>query len=118
MKNESFIREAMDQARKSSFSQRLGAVVVNNNRVVGRGFNYAHSTGQPFGDGEHAEVAALNNTTAKFRKESTVYVVRLDKTGNIRNSKPCGTCVKIMQKLGVKYAWHANDDGEWCRIIL
>jgi len=118
MKDESFIIEAISQAHKSVFAQRLGAVVVSNNKIVGRGFNYAHSTGQPFGDGEHAEVAALNNTTAKYRKNSTVYVVRLDKFDTVRNSKPCSTCITIMQKLGVKYAWYSDDDGSWHRMML
>lgn len=117
-KHEKFVMEAIGQALKSTFSQRLGAIVISNNRVVGRGFNYAHGTGRPFGDGEHAEVAALNNTTAKHRRDSSIYVVRLGRSGAIRNSRPCDSCIKIMRKMGVRYAWHADNDGMWHRITL
>lgn len=110
--------EAIYQAHKSSFYQRLGAIVVFNNKIVGKGFNYAHGAGIPFGDGKHAEVAALNNTTARYRKHSIVYVVRLGRAGAIRNSKPCDSCTKIMRKMGVKYIWHTDNDGTWHRIIL
>lgn len=91
----------------------MGAVVVNNNKIVGRGFNYAHGSGKPYGDGSHAEISALNNTRAASRKGSTLYIVRLGKAGAIRLSRPCPGCIIVMAKLGVKYIWYSDNIGEW-----
>lgn len=112
-----FAQIASDNAAKSSFKQKMGAVVVYKDKVVGSGFNFAHGTGKPHTDGQHAEIVALNNTTARFRAGSTVYVTR--NTGdNLRLAKPCKPCQKVMRKMGVKYVWYSCNKGEWHRMEL
>lgn len=111
--------QAIEQALKSSFRQRMGAVVVRRGKVVGKGFNYAHSTGEPYGDGMHAEISALNNTTARYRKDSTVYVCRINgSNSHLRLAKPCINCQKIMKKLGVRYVWYSTEEGDWNKMEL
>lgn len=112
-----FFNEAIKQSKKSSYKARMGAVVVHKNKVVGKGFNIAFSTGEPRNKGIHAEIAAINNTTAKFRNNSIVVVVRLNKSDELAISKPCDSCEKVMRKLGVKQVWYSTSEG-WNKMSL
>ena len=117
-KKDDFKDAAKAMAKKSKFRQRLGAVVVKGGKIVGRGYNYSHSTGKALSDGMHAEVSALNNTTAKFRDGSVIYVYRIKGNDNSSGlAKPCGRCEAVMIKMGVKYVHFSTDEG-WDRILL
>jgi len=117
MNQEIFKDEAWKQSRKSSYKNRLGAVVVFRNKMVGRGFNKVHSTGARL-DGKHAEIEALRNTTARYRKGCALYVCRTNKSGKLTMSKPCEACQSVMKKMGVKVVWYSNKDGSWERMSL
>lgn len=107
------------QCWKSSYKKRMGSIVVFRGKVVGKGFNKVHSTGIPRLDGKHAELGALNNTTAKYRKNSVVYVCRLTKDGEIAFAKPCQSCQTVMKKMKVKYVWYSVSANEgWIKMIL
>lgn len=113
-----FKEEAKKQCYKSSYKYRLGAVVVHRNKIVGKGCNKVHSTGFPNGDGKHAEIEALNDCKAKFRKNCTVYVCRISKDGKTLLAKPCKKCTKIMKKMKVKYVYYSSVNEEWTKIKL
>jgi tRNA(Arg) A34 adenosine deaminase TadA len=114
-----YIIAAAELAAKSKYKHQMGAVVVYGGKIVGRGFNYAHSTGRPYGDGVHAEMKALNNTTAKFRDGCTIYVCRGSDVNNLKLAKPCTACQSIMRKLGVKYAWYSTgEEPQWAKMEL
>jgi len=110
--------EAVNQCAKSHYKQHMGAVVVYRGKIVGRGFNKVLSTGCPRLDGKHAELEALNNTTAKYRKGSTVYVCRLTQGGKIAMAKPCSSCHTIMKKMGIKYVWYSITNNKWAKMIM
>lgn len=112
-----FKQTAIQQSKKSTYKNRMGAIVVFRGSVVGTGHNKVHSTGHPTLDGKHAEREALNNTTAKYRKGSTVYVCRLTRTGSLAMAKPCDACHTVMKKMGVKYVWYSTDGG-WKRMMV
>jgi diaminohydroxyphosphoribosylaminopyrimidine deaminase/5-amino-6-(5-phosphoribosylamino)uracil reductase len=89
-----FMRRALTLARRAwgrtSPNPLVGAVVVQNNEIVGEG--YHHQAGMP-----HAEVEALNNTGAEA-KGATLYVTL----------EPCCTtgrtppCTEAIQRAGIK----------------
>ena len=117
MNSDEFKQTAMQQSQKSSYKQKLGAVVVYRGKIVGRGFNKVHHTGVPRLDGLHAEIEALNNTTAQYREGCTVYVCRVNRRGDVVLAKPCEACEKKMKKIGVKYVWYSTY-GSWVRMNI
>jgi tRNA(Arg) A34 adenosine deaminase TadA len=117
MSDELFKYAAIMQCAKSAYKQRMGAVVVYQGKLVGKGFNKVHHIGVPRLDGLHAEIEALNNTTAKYRDGCTVYVCRVNKRGNVMLAKPCPACEKKMKKIGVKYVWYSTY-GSWEKMVL
>lgn len=112
-----FKEAAIQQARRSSFKNKLGAVAVQRGVIVGKGRNYAHSTGQKNQDGSHAEISALNDTTARLRKGATIYVCRITSNG-LMLAKPCERCRKILRKCGVRYVWYSTSNHDWARMRL
>lgn len=112
-----FFNEALKQAEKSSYKVKLGAVVVYRNKIVGKGYNITLSTGQVPDGGDHAEISAIKNTTAKFRKNSTLIVGRRNKLGELALAKPCYMCEVILRKVGVKHVWYSIEGG-WEKMTL
>ncbi len=107
---------AIAQCARSFYKKRLGAVVVHKGLAVGMGYNKVHSTGAPL-EGKHAELEALNNTKARYRDGSTVYVCRLTKDDCLAMAKPCIACQTVMKKMGVKYVWYSIPNG-WIKMVL
>lgn len=114
--NEYFFDIALKTAKKSNYKVPMGAVFVNQSKVVGQGCNIVFSIGK-FNDGMHAEISALNKTTAKYRKNAIVFVGRTTKDGKLAIAKPCSKCEKILKKVGVKRIWYSTYDG-WKRMEL
>ena len=51
----------------------------------------------------HAEVRAVVRHTGS---RQTVYVARVNKRGELRNSRPCNNCISTLQQLGIKEVIH------------
>jgi len=108
---QTFFQEAANEALKSSYKLRLGAIVVQKNKIVGRGHNVVHSTGV-LRESTHAEMSAINNTKARYRGGSVLFVSRLGSGGELLLAKPCARCEKVLRKLGVRRVWYSSSE-EW-----
>jgi deoxycytidylate deaminase len=85
-----------------------GAVVVKGGRVVGTGFNKNRNSPLNVSEdhikthcSEHAEVSAIKDADFNV-KNAVIYVARVSKRGENRNSKPCDICFKIIKDNGIK----------------
>jgi len=111
---------AREEATKSAYKQRHGAVVYNRQRILGKGHNktkthpkaryyYTH----PF---IHAEFDAVVN--AGNVKDCTVAVVRISGSGDLMLSKPCQECMFFLKKRGIKYIVYSDSCGGFKKIEL
>ena len=60
----------------------------------------------------HAETDLISRMWGKYYIDSnlTVILIRLNKHGQLRNSKPCSKCSKILEALGIeKFHWSTNE---------
>lgn len=104
----SFLSVAKYFAEKSQSRQRHGAVVVKGGRVVGTGYNKDKNS--PLGVSpehikthcsRHAEVEAIRD--AGFSVEGGIlYVARVNRQGQGRNSKPCKYCQAVISATKIK----------------
>ena len=67
----------------------------------------------------HAEVCAIRNFykikkyhVFNFIKKGTIYVVRVNKKGELCSSAPCINCYNIISKVGIKKIVYSNSNGE------
>lgn len=99
---------ASDMALKSTCRIRVGAVIVNNRKIVSKGFNrpkthplvckYSYWEGSNL----HAEMDAVLKARKGPLKGSTIYVSRLYRDGMRAPSKPCQGCLEMLKDKGIK----------------
>lgn len=106
-----------------SVGEKMGAALFQGARLLSTGHNLYAKTkpgnshrmdnGVVFNTSVHAEQMAIDKikhydySNAKL----TVYVVRLDMSGNFVLSKPCDICVSYMKEHGIKVARFINEKG-------
>ena len=104
----SFLSVARYIAGKSASRQKHGAVVVKSGRVLGTGFNKDKNHPMSVSPehikthcSRHAEVEAIRD--ANFAVEgATLYVARVNRQGQDRNSKPCIYCQAVIESTKIK----------------
>jgi len=100
---EKFFHEAMLASVKSQHPRfKHGSVVVHRNSIVGRGANAGWI---------HAEVSGLIKIENIKKKCISVFVVRVNCSGEFRNSRPCARCHAYMKKMGVSRVFYSTDRG-------
>jgi deoxycytidylate deaminase len=96
------IQEAIRQSQKTKYVFRLGAVVFDRHRILGAGYNRVFSRGGSDNQGDCAEVLAIKKTPSKHLGGSTILVCRVNNSGSFGMAKPCGRCMKLIAKSGIK----------------
>lgn len=59
----------------------------------------------------HAELGAVLNMSRDSTEGADIYVVRVNRTGELRNSKPCEMCKEAMRFCGVKRVFYSTENG-------
>ena len=112
---------AINVASSSLSKKKVGAVLLNKNKVVTTGVNKdrkSHPLQAKFAEMAglydkiylHAEISAL----VKCRTDAdTIVVARLggDEQNEMRNSKPCKICQLALEEVGIKNVYFTTDDG-------
>jgi deoxycytidylate deaminase len=66
----------------------------------------------------HAELGAIINANRNIDfSRMTMYNVRIDLSGNIRLSKPCVHCQKLLIAFNIRRCYFTNDGGEFERFF-
>jgi deoxycytidylate deaminase len=99
------IQLAINVARNSeSKIYKHGAVLCSGSNVINIGYNKQDKTHtiakNYYSQTIHAEIDCLIGIT--IPSNPILYVARINSEGQIRNSKPCKHCQKILSKLGIK----------------
>lgn len=106
---------AVKEAKKSTYDQRVGAVVIKKKVILSKGHNYSHKSIKNFHprfqrwkNSVHAEVDCI----IKARRDlagAVMYVIRIGKNGKFRNSKPCDRCLTYLHHVGIKKVYYSID---------
>lgn len=118
----SLLNIAMDEAHKSDHeSFKHGAVLVHGKDVLSTGCNKSLHKNNIF-HSLHAEMCAIKNfKKTRLKKKPTnlrMYVIRVNKTGDMLYSKPCDICQQIMKENGIYTCYYSKNDGYLDSIIL
>ena len=116
---EDYIDKVIDYAKSSPAKFRHAAICLDSRgRIVSHATNsrkthplqaeYAKRTGKAQKVSLHAEIAAL----IKAREDiETVVVARINKRGELRNSRPCPICKLALEEADVQDIWFSTDKG-------
>ena len=123
-----YVRVAKKAAEKATTHFKTGAVLVYKHKIIKIGWSTLERnmiSGQLLGATLHAEIVALINKTfssslyhivsgkekKKPYKGATMYVVRIGVFGELKLSRPCNHCVKLMHAFGVKKVVFSTESG-------
>jgi tRNA(Arg) A34 adenosine deaminase TadA len=132
IKEQSFINSAVKEASSSDCLRMHGCVVVSHGKIIGKGCNHHRpsSTSDKFMVNQctcHAEISALREAYTingsvltlpyinKFKK-ITLYVVRVNTKGDLKNSAPCVHCTEVIVKLNIKRVVYSGGDNTFTKM--
>lgn len=117
-KIKSNIDVAISQAEKSNHEYyKHGAISILGNKIMTKGYNKSLVKDVIF-NSLHAEMSVIQQLkrlrlNEKERKKINVVVIRVNKCGELKMSKPCQNCQNIMKDFGIKKCYFSNDLGKF-----
>ena len=118
------IKRYFDLAKNVAFSSvygkiRHGAILVKGGPVINTCYNKDKfcSFGSRFRDPSrghatiHAELGCILGIPRAVTSGADVYVCRINKHGEFRNSKPCAMCHEVMKHVGIKRVYYTTSEG-------
>ena len=113
---------------------RVGAVVVDGNRIISTGHNSNKTSTIQFKYDRYRELDDTNNYLAKTHAEvsalgpllkdnydcahSSIYIYRELKDGKKSCARPCPACMKLIRDLGIKNIYYTDWDGNYVKEVL
>lgn len=95
-----YMRLAAKLASHSHCHHRHGCVIVRRGHILGVGFNKPKTHPRSKSRSIHAELAAILNAGQDVAGASA-FVVRINRRGVLRNSKPCVDCMNLFAEVGI-----------------
>lgn len=104
-------------ATKSKSRNTHGAVVVKGGRIMGTGFNKDRNHPRVVSPEHiktdcsyHAEEVAIKESGDNVRG-ARIYVARVNRHGQDRDSEPCSRCLTLIKKAGIKKIIYTSEKG-------
>ena len=96
-----------------------GAVLTKGGSIINVSCNKNNycSFGKRFRDDDkgkatlHAELGCVLNLDRSVTQGTDIYVIRINRRGDFRLSKPCQMCEAALRYVGVKRAFYTTNDG-------
>ena len=90
------------ECTKSNLSQQHAAIIVHRSKILATAHNYYKGSNSR---SIHAEVAVIQKFITRYPKrmlqKCDLYVVRMNRLGEVCNSAPCDRCARYIIKYGV-----------------
>ena len=114
-KDSAYLSVARYFATKSRARNTHGAVVVKGGRVLGTGWNRDRNPPNIVDPDRikhdcsyHAEEVAIREAGRNIRG-AVIYVARINKQGDDRDSKPCSKCSSLIEEAGIKRVIYTSE---------
>lgn len=117
------LKAAINEAKRSSFKPKVGAVIFDKNKIVSVG----HNTGQRsvksllkkfqrYPNSVHAEVAAILNAKRSV-KGLDILVVRVSANNKLMLSMPCENCFMYLKYVSLKRCYYSINEIPYIKMI-
>ena len=118
-RDKAYLSVARYLAAKSNARNTHGAVVVKGGRVLGTGWNKNRNNPTIVSPEHiktdcsyHAEEVAIREAGEDNVRGAIIYVARINKNGEDRDSKPCPRCNLLIKQAGIKRVIFTMEAGE------
>ena len=113
-KQEKFIANASYEAMKSPMLFKHGCVAVCNGKQIASGYNNyrTYSKDKIINNtcSTHAEIDCVRKCikNKKNTKHISIYIVKINKKNELKNSKPCSQCLLFLKKVNIKKIYYSD----------
>lgn len=111
--NNRWLKKAVEEAKKSTFNPRVGAVIFNKGKFISSGHNDPnrsikkhHPKYRKTKYSIHAEVDAIIKAKTDLKGKS-ILVVRINNKNQFRLSRPCKYCMEYLKYIGIKRCYYS-----------
>lgn len=118
-RDKAYLSVARYCATKSKARNTHGAVIVKGGRVLSTGWNKNRNHPAIVSPEHiktecsyHAEEVAIREAGEDNVKGAVIYVARISKNGDDRDSKPCPKCAALIRQAGIKRVVFTMEAGE------
>ena len=118
-RDKAYLSVARYLAAKSVARNTHGAVIVKGGRVMGTGWNKNRNHPAIVSPEHiktecsyHAEEVAIREAGEDNVRGAVIYVARISKNGDARDSKPCSKCAALIRQAGIKRVIFTMEAGE------
>lgn len=116
----SIIKACIDEAKKSVYKVKVGAVVFKGKRIIARGHNGVRSSSiknkyKNYINSLHAEQSALLGLDWNTLEGYSILVLRISDAGKLCSSRPCKMCEKLLRHVGIRNIYYSTVSGEIVR---
>jgi deoxycytidylate deaminase len=101
------IQTATQVAMKSTMRKRYACVITHKGHVIGTGYNIEKGYSRRLPDDERHSYHAERNAILSIKNyrsilhQCKIYIIRMDKGGNVHSAMPCSLCHKFLKRNGV-----------------
>jgi len=60
----------------------------------------------------HAEITVFEKIPKKKIRGMDILVIRVNKSLELKNSRPCNQCIEKLSKLGIRKVYYSNENGD------
>jgi deoxycytidylate deaminase len=114
-KFEDAIEMLKKHASTSVLLHKHSACLIKNGKVFSIGVNkYYDSNAIKDKSGKlsvHAEISALTGANIKQTKGFDILIIRINKSLNLINSRPCNACIEKLRQKGIRKAYYSDCNG-------
>lgn len=107
-----FLERAAELAENGEHRVRVGALAVSKGKPLAGAWNTIRNT-SPVGFVDisvHAEVACIEMLSYQILPRTTLYVVRINKAGEIMPSEPCPRCLTFLEAANIRSIVYYDKD--------
>lgn len=120
--NNRWTKIAVDEAKKSTFNPKVGAVIFNKGIFISSGHNYGnrsikkhHPKYRKTKYSIHAEVDAIIKAKTDLKGKS-ILVIRINKQDQFRLARPCNYCMEYLKYVGIKRIYYSISSYPYIKI--
>lgn len=113
-KDRNWLRVAQYEASKSPCLHKHGCVIIGGGKLLSRGYNHYNNK---HGYSCHAEMDTLRKMPKTKRRRLKLYVVRVGRNQDVKNSKPCPTCALVLKNNPFRSVIFSNEQGGYTKLL-
>ena len=116
--NSNIIDKLINEARNSIIDHQLAAAIIKNNKLLSNPFCNvpSYKSYNKVCSSTHAEINAIihyyKQNKTKNRSKIDIIVIRINKTNQLCNARPCYNCLELMKKIGIRRVYYSINHHE------